>query len=84
LPPETVELHLRTDERGALRSAMLQRWGDAGDTSYDYIPCGGTFAAEQRFGDLVIPSRLTVGWWFDTPRYEPFFKAMILDAEAVD
>jgi hypothetical protein len=24
---------------------------------------------------LMVPSRVTVGWWFGTPRYAPFFKA---------
>ena len=24
-----------------------------------------------------MPSELTVGWWFGTPRYEPFFRAQI-------
>jgi hypothetical protein len=46
-----------------------------------YIRCGGEVEAEQRFGDLVIASRLTVGWWFETARWAPFFKAHILSAE---
>jgi hypothetical protein len=28
----------------------------------------------------VLPSRISVGWWFDTPRFAPFFEASILDA----
>ena len=40
--------------------------------------------AGQRFGDLVLPSRVTVGWWFGTPRYEPFFEATILSAEPLE
>ncbi|MDX6704182.1 MAG: hypothetical protein QOI48_28, partial [Solirubrobacteraceae bacterium] len=27
--------------------------------------------------DLLLPSTLSVGWWFDTPRYAPFFHAEI-------
>jgi hypothetical protein len=46
-----------------------------------YIPCGGEVEAEQRFGDFAIASRVTVGWWFATPRWAPFFKADILSAE---
>jgi hypothetical protein len=37
--------------------------------------------AERRFGELTIPSRLSVGWWFGTPRYTPFFTAEISGAE---
>jgi hypothetical protein len=33
--------------------------------------------AERRFGDLVVPSELTVGWWYGTARYSPFFQATI-------
>jgi hypothetical protein len=31
--------------------------------------------AERRFGDLLLLSALSVGWWFETPRYAPFVKA---------
>jgi hypothetical protein len=34
-----------------------------------------------RFGDLTLPSEVSVGWWWGTPRYEPFFEATVLDAE---
>jgi hypothetical protein len=50
-------------------------------SAHGYIRCGGEVEAEQRFGDLVIASRLTVGWWFETARWAPFFKAHILSAE---
>jgi len=30
--------------------------------------------------ELTIPSSLTVGWWFDTPRYAPFFEARVEDS----
>ena len=41
------------------------------------MPFGGEIHAERRFGDLLLPSALSVGWWFDTPRYAPFFHAEI-------
>jgi hypothetical protein len=34
--------------------------------------------------DVVLPSRISVGWWFDTPRYTSFFEATILAATPVD
>jgi hypothetical protein len=40
----------------------------------------GTVTAERRFGSFVLPSRVSVGWWFGTPRFEPFFEATISDA----
>jgi hypothetical protein len=53
------------------------RWGNPAGKPFGYIPCGCVVHAEQRFGDLVLPSSLTVGWWFGTPSYAPFFRAVI-------
>ena len=39
--------------------------------------------AEQRFGSFTLPSRVSVGWWFGTPRYAPFFDATILSIEPI-
>jgi hypothetical protein len=77
LPPERPTVRLRIDEHGSLRAVSALRWGDAGEKSFRYIPFGGDVQAERRFGELVLPSTLSVGWWFDTPRYAPFFRAEI-------
>jgi hypothetical protein len=77
LAPERPEVHARIDARGALVSVWALRWGDAGEKAFRYIPCGCQVHAERSFGELTIPSRLTVGWWFDTPRYAPFFEAHV-------
>jgi hypothetical protein len=61
----------------AEQTADGRSWGNAGEQTFRYIPCGCDVHAERRFGDLLVPSRLTVGWWFDTPRYAPFFTAHI-------
>ena len=72
VPPERPEVHFRIDDRGAVQSAWAQRWSPSG-----YRPCGCKVHAERRFGDLVVPSRMTVGWGFGTPAYAPFFRAEI-------
>ena len=77
LPPERPEVRARIDEHGAIRTVSALRWGNAGEETFQYIPFGGDVHAERRFGDLVLPSTLSVGWWFDTPRYAPFFRAEI-------
>jgi hypothetical protein len=66
-------------DRRARRDPNRQRraLGDAGEKTFQYIPFGGDVHAERRFGDLVLPSTLSVGWWFGTPRYAPFFRAEI-------
>ena len=77
LPPEQPEIRVRIDEHGAIRTVSALRWGNAGEKTFQYIPFGGDVHAERRFGDLLLPSALSVGWWFETPRYAPFFKAHI-------
>jgi len=83
VPPERPEVHLRIDAYGRVRSVWLERWGNVGRSGYGYIPFGGEIAEERRFGEVVIPSRVTVGWWFGTPRYAPFFEATLLAARPV-
>jgi hypothetical protein len=72
---------LRIDERGALRSVSMLRWGNVGRPEYGYIPFGAEIHAEQRFGALTLPSRVTVGWEFGTPAFKPFYEAEIRTAE---
>jgi uncharacterized protein DUF6544 len=77
LPPEHPEVRVRIDERKAIRSVSALRWGNPAGKSFSHTPCGCVVHAEHRFADLVLPSSLTVGWWFGTPSYAPFFHAVI-------
>ena len=72
VPPERPEVHLLIDRRGAVCSSWAQRWRDGG-----YAPCGCEVHEERRWGDLVVPSRVTVGWDFGTAAYRPFFTAQV-------
>jgi hypothetical protein len=83
VPPERVELRLGIDADGAARTVSVMRWGNAGQDHFGYIPFGGHVYAEQRFGSFTLPSRVSVGWWFGTPRYAPFFDATILSIEPI-
>jgi hypothetical protein len=80
LAPESPALHVTIDNDGAVQSVNLQRWGDAGEKAFGYIPFGGDILAEKRFGDLVLPARLRVGWRHGTERFSPFFEAEIISA----
>ncbi len=79
--PERPDVTFSIGATGVVRSVTLLRWGNAGQKRFSYIPFGGEIHAERRFGDLILPSEVSVGWWWGTPRYEPFFEATILDAE---
>jgi hypothetical protein len=77
--PERAEVRLRVNATGALRSVEIMRWGNVGQDHFGYIPFGAEIHAERRIGDLVLPSELTVGWWYGTAGYRPFFHATIGD-----
>ncbi|MEA2156079.1 MAG: hypothetical protein QOE11_2219, partial [Solirubrobacteraceae bacterium] len=78
--PEQAELRLRIDDAGAVRSVCVMRWGRSGRSGFGYAPFGGDVHAERRFGSLLLPSDITVGWGYGTPRYRPFFEATIIAA----
>jgi hypothetical protein len=83
VPPERPKLHLEIDDRGALRSYCASRWGDMGQKTFGYIPCGCEVRADRRFGELVVPSSVTGAWWFGTPRQTPFSRAEVRELAAV-
>jgi hypothetical protein len=76
-------VRLAIDETGAVLTVSVMRWGNVDQNDYGYIPFGGNVTAERRFGDLVLPSRVSIGWWFGMARFAPFFEAEILDAVPV-
>jgi hypothetical protein len=78
--PEHVEVHLRIAPDGRLRNVVARRWGEVTKGRFAYLPFGADIHAERRFGDLVIPSRVTAGWNYGTDHYSPFFRATITTA----
>jgi hypothetical protein len=83
VPPERPSVRLRVAEDGAVRSVWLDRWDGGSNGGPGYVPCGGDVAAERRFGDLVLPSEVSVGWGYGTPAFRPFFEAQVTGAEPV-
>ena len=81
--PELPCVEIRIDESGAVRSVSAPRWGRQGTARFQYIPFGGELAGERRFGPYLLPELVSVGWWWGTPRYAPFFQAELLDITPV-
>jgi hypothetical protein len=77
LEPEHIEVHLRISQHGAVHAVSAKRWGSIDKQSHGYLTFGGDVHAEQRFGDLVVPCHLTVGWRYGTANYKPFFDAHV-------
>jgi uncharacterized protein DUF6544 len=76
--PERPEIELRLGPSGAIRSVWAPRWGRQGTDVHQYIPFGGELAGERRFGTYRLPESLSVGWWWGTERFAPFFRAEVL------
>ncbi|HEY9653206.1 MAG TPA: DUF6544 family protein [Coleofasciculaceae cyanobacterium] len=82
LDGEPVTLTFVIDSEGKLLKVSLLRWSDQGESGqFTYIPFGGIIKEESKFGGFTIPSKMGVGWWFDTERYFEFFRATVESAE---
>jgi hypothetical protein len=81
---ETAEVDYRVGEGGELQAASMLRWGNPDGGPFRYIPFGGVVEENRTFGGYTIPTRLRVGWYFGTQRFESegeFFRATIDHAE---
>jgi hypothetical protein len=77
---EQAELFLTIDRAGRLERVKLLRWGNPEGSDYRYVDFGGVVAAEAKFGDYTIPTRLNIGWFFDSKQFESegeFFRCAI-------
>ncbi len=80
---EAGELAFTIDDTGALKTLNLPRWGNPGGGAFHYVDFGRVAEEEGRFGGYTIPTRLRVGWYVGTDRFEPdgeFFRVTIDDA----
>jgi hypothetical protein len=81
---ETAEIDYVTDERGALESVNMPRWGNPEGADFHFANCGGFVEEEATFGDYTIPTRMRVGWHFGTERFTSegeFFRVSVENAE---
>lgn len=80
---EKTELALSVDGEGRLRSVKTARWGNPGGGEFRHEDFGAVVEEEGSFGGYTIPTRLRVGWYFGTERFEPegeFFRVTVDDA----
>ena len=79
--PEKLEFELGPS--GQIRAVTLSRWGQPGGGPYREEPFGALVEAERTFDGVTLPSRLRVGWWPGTPRFEregEFFRCEVTAA----
>jgi hypothetical protein len=80
---ETSELEFSVDGRGRLTSTKMPRWGNPEGAEFHAVDFGGVAEEEKTFGGYTIPSRLRIGWYFGTDRFEPegeFFRVTVDEA----
>jgi len=73
------------DATGAAHSVSASRWGNPAGGAFDYDDFGGVIEEERTWCGVTIPSKLRLGWFFGTPRFdEPggeFFRVTIDSAD---
>lgn len=84
LGDEISRVELGVDATGRLTEATMLRWGtpDGVGTAPRRERFGACIDEELTFGGFTIPSRVRVGWYFGTDRFEEgeFFRGVIDDA----
>jgi hypothetical protein len=81
--PDAMPVEFDIDQTGRLESVKMQRWGNPGGGAFRLVDFGGVMEAEGRFDGYTIPTRVRVGWYFGSSRFESdgeFFRATIEDA----
>ncbi len=80
---EKAELDFTIDQTGRLKTFKLPRWGNPDGTEFRDVDFGGTLEDDRTFCGYTIPTRLRIGWYFGSERFESegeFFRATIDDA----
>ena len=74
------------DDRGQIRSAQFDRWGDPNGTgAWGLYPFGLDTTTSATFGGLTIPQQGRVGWFHGTERWPTgeFFRFTIIDLQLI-
>lgn len=80
---ERADLALTLGSDGRLESVMFARWGNPDGGLFRYENFGGVMEAEAAFQGYTIPTRMRMGWYFGTDRFEregEFIRIVIDDA----
>ena len=76
-----VVLHvtIEVDDRGAVRSLWLPRWGNPDGGAFAEHPFGGELGGEATYEGYTIPTTMRVGWGYGTDAWPNgiFFRAAI-------
>lgn len=79
-----MAMTLAIDGLGRLQVIACKRWGNPGGGPFRAVDFGEIVDDERTFGGYTIPSRLRIGWYIGTDRFEreeEFFRVTIDNAE---
>ncbi|HTM01395.1 MAG TPA: DUF6544 family protein, partial [Candidatus Omnitrophota bacterium] len=80
---ERADLALTLGSDGRLESVVYARWGNPDGGLFRYENFGGVMEAEAAFQGYTIPTRMRMGWYFGSDRFEregEFIRIVIDDA----
>lgn len=80
---ESATVALTVDRHGALERLKMSRWGERDGAGFRYDDFGGLVEQESRFDGFTVQTRLRVGWYVGTDRFESegeFFRVTIDEA----
>ncbi len=80
--PGVSPITLGLDSSGRVVSVSMLRWGNPDGGTFGMFPFGGYVDSETTWDGYTIPSRLRIGWFFGSDRFEEgeFFRATITHA----
>jgi hypothetical protein len=68
---ESVDLRLGIEDDGRPSTLALRRWGNPPESAkYDFFEFGGSVDEEATFQGFTVPTRLRVGWYAGSDRFE--------------
>ncbi|MEH2199594.1 DUF6544 family protein [Nostoc sp.] len=72
---EPAELTLTVNNQGMLERMKIRRWGNPEGGDCHYVDFGGIIDESSTFDGYTIPTRLRVGWYFDSPERRDRFES---------
>lgn len=72
---EAIGVTVRVAPNGALCEVALERWGNVGVPSFQFLPYGFAVEEEGTFSGITIPTRLYGGWHHGTDQFDPSLAA---------
>jgi hypothetical protein len=67
---EASRLELVVGPDGAPHTAVMPRWGNPGGEASHPVDFGAAVDEERTFSGITVPTRLRIGWYFGSERFE--------------